>query len=80
MIDMAQVNILIDDELKSRADALLNELGMNMATAFHTFVRQILHESGISFEITTHTDLFYSESKTSVLKGFITRIDDKKIV
>ena len=37
---MAQVNIRIDDDLKSNADIIFEELGLNMSTAFNIFVRQ----------------------------------------
>ncbi|MCL2194283.1 MAG: hypothetical protein FWB78_12925 [Treponema sp.] len=31
---MAQVNVRIDDNLKKKAEALFDELGLNMSTAF----------------------------------------------
>ncbi len=47
------INICIrmDSDLKAQADALFNELGMNLSTAFTIFVRQSLREGGIPFEI-----------------------------
>lgn len=50
---MAQVNIRIDDDLKARADALFDELGINMTTAFSMFIRQTVREGGLPFEVTT---------------------------
>ena len=54
---MATTNISIrmDSELKAQADALFNELGMNLSTAFNIFVRQSLRERGIPFKITEGT-------------------------
>ena len=40
-----------DADLKAQADALFNELGMNLTTAFNIFVRQSLRVGGIPFEI-----------------------------
>ena len=40
----------MDADLKAQADALFNELGMNLTTAFNIFVRQSLCEGGIPFE------------------------------
>lgn len=77
---MAQINIRIEDELKSRAEALFDELGMNMTTAFQIFIRQALREGGIPFEITTKTDPFYSESNLHVLKESIAQIEEGKVV
>ena len=49
------ISIRMDSELKSRADALFDELGMNMSTAFNIFVRQALREGGIPFEVKLNT-------------------------
>ena len=45
------ISIRMDSELKAQADALFNELGMNISTAFNIFVRQSLREGRIPFEI-----------------------------
>ena len=46
-------NILVrmDADLKTQADALFAELGMNLSTAFNIFVRQSLREGGIPFKV-----------------------------
>lgn len=46
------ISIRMDAELKSQADTLFAELGMNISTAFNIFVRQSLREGGIPFDIT----------------------------
>ena len=46
------ISIRMDSDLKAQADALFNELGMNLSTAFNIFVRQSLRERGIPFKIT----------------------------
>lgn len=45
----------MDNELKAAAEALFDELGMNISTAFNIFVRQALRERGIPFRITENT-------------------------
>ncbi len=45
------ISIRMDSDLKAQADALFNELGMNISTAFNIFVRQSLREGKIPFEI-----------------------------
>ena len=45
------ISIRMDADLKMQADALFNELGMNLTTAFHIFVRQSLREGGIHFAV-----------------------------
>ena len=49
------ISIRMDTELKAAAEALFEELGMNLSTAFNIFVRQSLREGGIPFMITQNT-------------------------
>jgi len=77
---MAQINIRIDDDLKSRADALFNELGLNMTTACIIFIRQTVRQGGIPFEITTKPDLFYSDSNMRALQKSIQQAKEGKFV
>ena len=44
------ISIRMDSDLKTQADTLFNELGMNISTAFNIFVRQALREGKIPFE------------------------------
>ncbi|MDD6036789.1 MAG: type II toxin-antitoxin system RelB/DinJ family antitoxin [Lachnospiraceae bacterium] len=46
------ISIRMDSDLKSAAEALFDELGMSLSTAFNIFVRQSLREGGIPFKIT----------------------------
>ena len=45
------ISIRMDTELKSQAEELFAELGMNITTAFNIFVRQSLREGGIPFDV-----------------------------
>ena len=76
---MAQVNIRIDDNLKEKADSLFEELGLNMTTAINMFVRQVIRQGGIPFEITTKTDPFYSEANLRVLRQSIKDANEGKL-
>ena len=51
MASTTNISIRMDTELKSQADALFGELGMNISTAFNIFVRQALREKRIPFDI-----------------------------
>jgi len=51
----SNVSFRIDSELKTQADKLFSELGMNMTTAFNIFLRQSVREGCIPFTITTNT-------------------------
>ena len=76
---MAQVNIRIDDDLKERADALFEDLGLNMTTAVNIFVRATVRQGGIPFEVTTKTEPFYSESNMKVLRQSIQEANKGKL-
>ena len=45
------ISIRMDSDLKTQAELLFNELGMNLTTAFNIFVRQSLREGRIPFEV-----------------------------
>ena len=76
---MAQVNIRLDDSIKEQADILFDELGLNMTTAFNIFVRQTIRQGRIPFDITVHTDPFYSASNMRVLKQSIKEANEGKL-
>ncbi len=50
---MSTVNVTIrmDDELKAEADEVLSEMGMSFTTAVNVFMRQVVRERRIPFEI-----------------------------
>ena len=52
---MATVNMSIrmDTELKKQADAMLADMGLNMTTAMNMFLRQVVRQGRIPFEIAT---------------------------
>lgn len=45
------ISIRMDADWKAQAEALFNELGMNLTTAFNIFVLQSLREGGIPFKV-----------------------------
>jgi DNA-damage-inducible protein J len=76
---MSQVNIRIDDDIKDRAEALFEDLGLNMTTAINMFVRTSVRQGRIPFEVTTKTDPFYSESNMKVLLQSIKEANEGKL-
>ena len=43
----------MDKELKKQADAMLADMGLNMTTAMNMFLRQVVRQGRIPFEIAT---------------------------
>ena len=52
---MATVNMSIrmDTELKKQANAMFSDMGLNMTTAMNMFLRQVVRQGKIPFEIAT---------------------------
>ena len=45
------LNIRTDKEIKNQAEEIFNELGLNMTTAINMFLRTVVREYGIPFEL-----------------------------
>lgn len=53
---MTQMNIRIDETVKAKAEALFDDLGLNMTTAVNMFIKAALRENRIPFAL--KVDLF----------------------
>jgi DNA-damage-inducible protein J len=49
---MSNINIRIDDQLKSDSEQLFASLGLNMSTAINIFLRKSLVARGLPFPVT----------------------------
>ena len=49
----ANMSIRMDTELKKQAEAMLSDMGLNMTTAMNMFLRQVVRQGRIPFEIAT---------------------------
>jgi DNA-damage-inducible protein J len=47
----ANINIRMDAEIKKQAETIFDAMGMNMTTAINIFVRQVIRQGKIPFEI-----------------------------
>ncbi|MBR4319992.1 MAG: type II toxin-antitoxin system RelB/DinJ family antitoxin [Oscillospiraceae bacterium] len=52
---MANLQIRINDELKTQADALFSSLGLDTSTAVRIFLTASLEYNGLPFEVKHHT-------------------------
>lgn len=50
-IATTNLNIITDKNLKDQAEAIFNELGLNMTTAVNMFLRTAIREHRIPFEL-----------------------------
>lgn len=77
---MAQtnVNIRMDEDLKRQFDEFCEETGLNMSTAICIYVKKVVAEQKIPFEIVAH-DPFYSPANIKRLKRAMRNVEEGKI-
>ena len=51
MANTTNLNIRVDEEVKRKAEAIFNELGLNMSTAMNIFLRYSVRYGGIPFDL-----------------------------
>ncbi|NBK97750.1 MAG: type II toxin-antitoxin system RelB/DinJ family antitoxin [Erysipelotrichia bacterium] len=50
-MESTNLNIRTDKEIKIQAENIFNALGLNMSSAINIFLRQVIRENGIPFEV-----------------------------
>lgn len=63
---MAQISLRVDDELKRGAEKTLNDIGLSMSTAINIFLKTVVRENRIPFELSA--DPFYSKENVKELE------------
>lgn len=69
---MTQINFRIDEDTKTKAEAALKEMGLNMSSAITMFLTKVAREKRIPFEI--NADPFYSAENMLELRNRIENI------
>jgi len=71
------VSFRIDDELKSEADEVLKDIGLNMSSALTMFLQQVVNKRAIPF-ILEAQDPFYSKENMEKLDARIQKYNAGK--
>ena len=50
-MSQSNISIRIDEKLKQQFDSLCNELGLTMSTTLNMFIKTVVREKGIPFQI-----------------------------
>ena len=74
----AMMNFRMDADLKKRMEAVCDELGMNMTTAFTVFAKKMTREHRIPFEVSS--DPFYSEKNMAYLREAQAQLESGDVV
>ena len=48
---MAQISLRVDDEIKHKAEKTLDEIGLSMSTAINIFLKTVVRENRIPFDV-----------------------------
>ena len=77
---MAQtlVNFRIDETTKMQMEQVCSELGLTMSTALNIFVKKVIREKRIPFDVSI--DPFYSESNMKAIKESIKQLEEGRVV
>ena len=51
VINMATINIRIDEELKRKSEEILDEIGLGMTAALTIFLKAVVRNNGIPFNL-----------------------------
>ncbi len=51
MAKNAYINVRVEEEVKTKAEEILNELGINTSTAIDLFLNQIILKDGLPFDV-----------------------------
>lgn len=73
MSQTVNVNFRIDCDLKRQMDAICEELGMSLTTAFTIFAKKVCREKKIPFEVSV--DPFYSQANMERLRRSIAQME-----
>ena len=49
----SQINVVVDTKTKNEAASILDDLGLSMSTAINIYLKQIIKNHGIPFQIKT---------------------------
>ena len=80
MAQTVNVNIRMDETLKKQVEELFDEFGINMTTAITMFVKSVVRERKIPFEISAPEDDFYNEYNQAIIKKSIQELKDGKVI
>ena len=75
---MAQISLRVDDEVKRNAERTLNDIGLSMSTAINIFLKTVVRENRIPFELSA--DPFYSKENMAELEKRVADIRSGKSI
>lgn len=75
---LTTITARVDAHDKAAFDAFCSNVGLNTSTAINLFVKAVLREKRIPFEITQNPDPFYSDSNQAYLLKSVRELKEGK--
>ena len=75
---LATLTARVEENDKARFDMFCSNVGLNTSTAINLFVKAVLRENRIPFEITQTPDPFFSQSNVAYVKKSVQELKDGK--
>ena len=75
---LSTITARVDEKDKASFDAFCSNVGLNTSTAINLFVKAVLRENRIPFEIAETTDPFFSESNMAYIKKSVQELREGK--
>ena len=79
-MNQATLSVRMDENIKRRFDAFCADAGMNASVAVNMFVRTVIREKKIPFEIIGNDDPFYSEKNIARLEESFRQLETGQVV
>lgn len=74
----ATITARVDERDKANFDAFCSNVGLNTSTAINLFVKAVLRENRIPFEIAQAPDPFFSEENMNYIKKSVRELRSGK--
>jgi DNA-damage-inducible protein J len=79
-MNQATLSVRIDENVKRRFDAFCADAGMNASVAVNMFVRAVIREKKIPFDVVGNDDPFYSEKNIARLEESFRQLETGQVV
>jgi DNA-damage-inducible protein J len=74
------ITVRLDEKLKGQFEEIVDDLGLNMASAITVFVKAVVREERIPFELSRKKDSFYSLANMAALKESIAQDRREEVI
>lgn len=71
---MSQISVRVDDDVKKRAEAVCDNLGLSLSSAITIYLKKMGRENRIPFEVSV--DPFYSDENMARLRASIAQMEE----